>query len=184
MPTRAEALALVREWNADEGHVKHMLAVEAAMRAYARKFGEDEELWGLTGLLHDFDYERYPELADHTVKGGEILKEKGYSDALVRAIRSHNDATGVRRESRMEHALYACDEISGFVTACALVRPSRSLSDLEPSSVKKKLKQIGFARSVDREAVLKGPEPLGIPFDDHCAFVIAAMRGIAADLGL
>jgi len=121
---------------------------------------------------------------NHTVKGGEILKEKGYSDALVRAIRSHNDATGVRRESRMEHALYACDEISGFVTACALVRPSRSLSDLEPSSVKKKLKQIGFARSVDREAVLKGPEPLGIPFDDHCAFVIAAMRGIAADLGL
>ena len=184
MPTRADALALVREWNADEGHVKHMLAVESAMRAYARKFGEDEELWGLVGLLHDFDYERYPELADHTVKGGEVLKGMGYPDVLIRAIRSHNDATGVKRESPMEHALFACDEISGLVTACALVRPSKSVSDLEPSSVKKKLKQVGFARSIDREAVLHGPEALGVPFDEHCAFVIAAMRGISADLGL
>ncbi len=184
MPTRADALSLVKEWNKDEGHVKHMLSVEAAMRAYARTFGEDEELWGLVGLLHDFDYERFPELSDHTVKGGDVLAGLGYPDVLVRAIRSHNDATGVPRASRMEHALYACDEITGFVTACALVRPSKSVMDLEPSSVKKKLKQVGFARSVDRDAVLKGPEPLGIPFDEHCAFVIDAMRGIAAELGL
>ena len=182
-PTRDDAHALLLEYTKNEALQRHMYAVEAAMRAYARKFGEDEERWGLAGLLHDFDYERYPDAPDHPLKGSEILKERGYDEEIRQAILGHATYTGVPRSTRMAKALYACDELCGFVMACALVRPNR-LTDLEASSVRKKLKDKGFARNVNRDDIAEGTAELGVEPDAHISFVIAAMREIAPKLGL
>jgi putative nucleotidyltransferase with HDIG domain len=180
---RSEALSLLQEYTKNEALLKHMYAVEAAMRSYARKYGEDEDLWGITGLLHDFDYERYPEAPDHPVKGSEILKEKGYPEEMRRAILGHATYTGVPRDTRMAKVLYASDELCGFITACALVRPNK-LTDLEVSSVKKKMKDKGFARNVSREDITQGTAELGVPLDEHIRFVIDAMKNIRESLGL
>jgi putative nucleotidyltransferase with HDIG domain len=166
-----------------------MLAVEACVRAYARKHGADENLWGITALLHDFDYERWPNndhAADreHPAEGANILREHGYSEELIRAILSHADYSGVPRETQLEHTLFACDELAGFLTACTYVRPSKSILDLELSSVKKRMKDKAFARGVSREDVIKGAEELGIPLDEHITFCIAAMREQVDALGL
>jgi putative nucleotidyltransferase with HDIG domain len=162
-----------------------MLAVEAAMQAYARRFGEDEALWRLVGLLHDFDYERYPsQEAGHPFRGVEHLRGLGYPEAICRAILSHADYSGVPRNSRMERALHACDELTGFIVAVTLVRPSRSLHDVDAAAVRRKMKDKAFARPVNREEMLRAAEALGVPFDDHVGVVLEAMRGIAADLGL
>lgn len=184
MLSRPQALALVEEYTKSESLRKHMLSVEAAMREYARAFGEDEERWGITGLLHDFDYERWPSADDHPFKGAAILRERGYAETLVRAILSHADYSGVPRESRLEHVLYACDEMSGFVTACALVRPSKSILDLEVASVKKRMKDKAFARAVSRDDLRRGAEEIGLPLEEHIANVIAFMREAADVLGL
>jgi putative nucleotidyltransferase with HDIG domain len=182
--TREQAWALLTEYTKSDSLLKHALAVEAAVRGYARRFGEDEELWGVTALLHDFDYERYPELTDHPFRGSEILRERGYPEVVIRAILSHGDHTGVPRQSLLEHTLFACDEIAGFVTAAALVRPSKSVLDLEASSVKKRMKDKAFARGVKREDLTRGAEELGLPLEEHIANVIAAMREQADALGL
>lgn len=181
---RSEALAIVHEYIKNENLVRHMLAVEAAMRFYAEKYGEDPETWGLVGLLHDFDWEIHPTLAEHPQAGAPTLRERGVPETIVQAILSHADHTGVPRQSRMEKALYACDEITGLVTAVALVRPSRSLSDLEPSSIKKKWKDRAFAAGANREEIAKATEEFGIDLWDHVGNVILAMRRIAPDLGL
>ncbi len=172
------------EYTQSESLRKHMLAVEAAVCGYARLFGEDEDDWGAVALLHDFDYERWPDPKDHPFRGVEILKERGYPEWVTRAILSHADYSGVPRESRLEHALYACDEMSGFVTAAALVRPSKSVLDLEPSSVTKRMKDKAFARAVSREDLRKGAEELGVPLDEHIKNVIEFMRLQADALGL
>lgn len=182
--TREEALALVREYVKNDNLVKHMLAVEAAMRFYAGKFGEDVKLWALTGLLHDFDWEIHPTLEEHPLAGEPILRQHGVPDEIIRAIMSHADHTGVPRQSRMEKALYACDEVTGLITAVALVRPSRSLLDLEPSSVKKKWKDKAFAAGANREEIQKAAAEFGIELWEHVGNVITAMRSIAPDLGL
>lgn len=182
-PGREEAWQLLCEWTLGESLRKHARAVEHAMRAYARKYGQDEEKWGIVGLLHDFDYERYPDQR-HPQLGSEILRERGYSEEIVRAILSHADYTGVKRESLLEHVLFAADELCGFLTACALVRPDKSFATLEPSSVKKRMKDKAFARTVNRDDLWKGPEELGVSFEEHCAFVIAALREIEKELGL
>ena len=189
MPTRDDAWQLLCEYTQSESLRKHMLAVEACVRAYARKNGADEELWGLTALLHDFDYERWPNndhAADkeHPAEGAKILRERGYSEEMVRAILSHADYSGVPRQSALEHTLFACDELAGFLTACTYVRPSKSILDLEVDSVKKRLKDKAFARGVSREDVRKGAEELGIPIEEHIAFCIAALRESADALGL
>jgi putative nucleotidyltransferase with HDIG domain len=189
MPTRDDAWKLLCEYTQSESLRKHMLAVETCVRAYARKNGADEELWGITALLHDFDYERWPNpehAADkeHPAEGAKILRELGYSDPLVRAIVSHADYSGVVRESPLEHTLFACDELAGFLTACTYVRPSKSILDLEVDSVKKRMKDKAFARGVSRDDVRKGAEELGIPLDEHIAFCIQAMRENADALGL
>jgi putative nucleotidyltransferase with HDIG domain len=177
-------LALVREYTKNESLVRHMLAVEAAMRAYARSFGEDEEKWGMVGLLHDFDYERWPNPPDHPLKGGAILKERGYPDDVIYAIKSHADyLTDCPRLSRLDKTLYACDELCGFITACALVRPTR-LEGLEAKSVRKKLKQVSFAANVHREDITRGVADLGVDLDEHIDFCIAALKEIARELGL
>jgi putative nucleotidyltransferase with HDIG domain len=181
---RNTALALVREYVKNENLVRHMLSVEAAMRFYAEKYGEDVEKWGLTGLLHDFDWEIHPTLDQHPQDGAPILRERGVPDEIVRAILSHADHTGVPRTSRMEKALYACDEITGLVTAVALVRPSHSLHDLTASSVKKKWKDKAFAAGANREEIARATEEFGIELWEHVTNVITAMRGIAVDLGL
>ena len=182
---RSEALALVREWTKSEALVNHMLAVEAAMRAYARRLGGDEETWALAGLLHDFDYERYPSLDDHPRMGSAVLREKGVPEEVVYAILSHGlDAIAPPRQSAMDKALFAVDELTGFITAVALVRPSKSLADVEVSSVKKKMKDKAFARAVRREDITGGAELLGVPLDDHIRTVLGAMRAIAPELGL
>ena len=181
---RAEAWALMTEYTKSESLRKHMMAVEAAVRGYARLWGEDEEDWGVVALLHDFDYERWPDLQNHPFRGVEILKEKGYPDWVTRAILSHADYSGVPRESRLEKALYACDEMSGFVTAAALVRPSKSVLDLEASSVLKRMKDKAFARAVDREELKHAAEALGVPFEQHVGNVIAFLRVQAEPLGL
>ncbi len=180
---RDEALGLLREYTKSDALLKHMYAVEAAMRAYARKFGEDEERWGITGLLHDFDYEMYPDAPDHPLKGSEILKARGYPDDVRDAILAHASHTGVPRVSRMAKALFACDELCGFVMAVAVIRPNK-ITDLESSSVKKKMKDKGFARNVAREDIVGGSADLGVELDEHIAFVISAMRSISGDLGL
>ena len=189
MPTRDDAWKLLCEYTQSESLRKHMLAVEACVRAYARKNGADEELWGVTALLHDFDYERWPNDAhhpteEHPYEGAKILRERGYPEEMIRAILSHADYSGVVRQSPLEHTLFACDELAGFLTACALVRPSKSVLDLETASVKKRLKDKAFARGVNREDVRKGAEELGIPLEEHISFCIEAMRGAANSLGL
>ena len=182
---RADAWALLTEYTASESLRKHAMAVEAAVRGYARKFGENEEDWGVTALLHDFDYERWPTLGDHPNKGSEILREKGYPERMIRAILSHAmEITGVARESRLEKTLFACDELAGFITAASLVRPSKSILDLEASSVKKRMKDKAFARGVKREDLRAGAELLGLPLEQHIANVIGFMRGNADVLGL
>jgi len=163
---------------------KHMLAVEAAVRGYARLFGEDEDDWGAVALLHDFDYEKWPDQENHPYRGVEILKQHGYPEWVTRAILSHAEYSGVPRESRLEHTLYACDEMAGFVTAAALVRPSKSVLDLEASSVVKRMKDKAFARAVPREDLRRGAEELGLPLDAHIANVIRFMREQADALGL
>lgn len=181
---RERAWRLLTEFTHSPSLIKHALAVEAAMRFYARKFGEDEDLWGVVGLLHDFDYERWPSLEDHPFRGAEILRERGYPEDVVRAILGHGDHTGVPRDTLMAKTLFAVDEMAGFVTACALVRPGRSILGLEVPSVKKKLKDKAFARGVSREDIEKGARELGVPLDDHIANVIAALTGAASELGL
>ena len=154
------------------------------MRAYARKFGGDEALWGVVGLLHDFDYEKYPSLDDHPYKGNEILTQRGYSDEIRRAIMSHAQYTGVTRDTPMEKALFACDELAGFITACALVKPSKSLAEVEAKSVRKKMKDKAFARSVNRDDIVNGASDLGVELEEHIAFCLHAMQAFAPQLGL
>jgi len=161
-----------------------MLAVEACMRAYARKFGEDEEKWGITGLLHDFDYEKYPTPQEHPFVGNKILEARGYSDEMRRAILSHAEYSGVPRESMMEKTLFACDELAGFITATALVKPSKSLVEVDAKSIRKKMKDKAFARSVSRDDITKGAAEMGVDLDEHIAFCIEAMKAVAAELGL
>ena len=184
MLSRDDAWALVTEYTQSESLRKHMLAVEAAVRGYARLWGEDEEAWGIVALLHDFDYERWPDLTNHPYRGVEILKEKGYPEWVTRAILSHAEYSGVPRESRLEKALYACDEMSGFVTAAALVRPSKSVLDLEAGSVLKRMKDKAFARAISREDLKRGAEELGIPLEEHVGNVIGFLRVQAEPLGL
>lgn len=180
---RESAWELLCEYTKNENLRKHALAVEACVRAYARKFGENEETWGVVGLIHDFDYEAYPNAPDHPLKGSEILKEKGYPEELRRAILGHADYTGVPRDTLLAKVLFACDELAGFITACAYVRPDRIVT-LEAKSVRKRMKDKAFARAVSREDITKGSEELGVPLDEHIAFCLDAMRGIAATLGL
>ncbi len=192
LPSRETALALLHEFTLSESLRKHALSVEAAMRAFARKYAAerpgdpevDEHYWSLVGLLHDFDYERYPEIPDHATKGAEILAARGYPEDFRRAILSHASYTGVPRERLVEKMLFSVDELCGFITAVALVRPSKSLAEVDARAVRKKLKDKAFARSVNREEVVQGIEELGADFDSHVTFVIEAMRGIAGELGL
>jgi len=189
MPTRDQAWALLCEYTQNESLRKHALAVEACVRAYARKNSADEALWGITALLHDFDYERWPNDAhssteEHPAGGSAILRQHGYSEEIIRAIVSHAEYSGVPRESPLEHTLFACDELAGFLTACALVKPGKSIFEVEADSVKRKLKDKAFARGVNRDDVRKGAEELGVPIEEHIAFCIAAMRESADALGL
>ncbi|HKO05332.1 MAG TPA: HDIG domain-containing protein [Candidatus Acidoferrales bacterium] len=189
MPNRHDAWNLLCEYTQNESLRKHALAVEACVRAYARKGGHDEDLWSIAALLHDFDYERWPNQEHHATEGhptegSKILRQHGYPDDMIRAILSHADYTGVARQSALEHALFACDELAGFLTACSLVRPSKSILDLEVPSVKKRMKDKAFARGVSRDDVVKGAEELGLPLEEHIANCIAAMRAVADSLGL
>ena len=181
---REEALAIVNEFIKNQNLVRHMLAVEAAMRFYAQKYNEDEDLWGITGILHDFDWEIHPTLDEHPQAGEPLLRERGVPDEIIRAIQSHADHTGVLRESQMEKALFACDEITGLITAVALVRPSRSLADLKVKSIKKKWKDKSFAAGANRDEIAQGAEEFGIERWQHVANVIEAMRRVAPELGL
>lgn len=183
---RARNLELLHQYTKNPGLVKHMLAVEAALVAYARKLGEDEALWSTVGLLHDFDYEQFPALTDHTVKGALILEEKGYSPLVIRAIQAHNDHNGLNlaRETSLEKALAACDELCGFITAVTLVKPSKSLDEVTADSVVKKMKDKAFARQVSREDIRTGTEAFGVELKEHITFVIEAMKSVAAELGL
>lgn len=184
MITRDEALALLHEYTQSESLRKHGLAVEVAMRAYAGYYGEDAEEWGISGLLHDFDYERWPTTDGHPFEGNRILMDHGYPASICRAIMSHTPYTGVTRESRMEKTLYAVDELCGFLLAVAYVRPGRKIAGLEPRSVRKKMKDKAFARAVSREDMLLGAAALGVDFDEHLAFVIAALAERANTLGV
>jgi putative nucleotidyltransferase with HDIG domain len=181
---RSEAFALVQEFTKNPSLIKHMLAVEAGMRAYARKLGEDEELWGIVGLLHDFDYERWPDPPNHPLKGAEILAARGYPEQVIYAIKSHADyLPDCPRIHLLDKALYACDELSGLITAAALIRPN-GITDLTASSVKKKMKSKGFARSVRREDIERGAADFGVELTEHIQFVIDALKPHAAELGL
>src|SRR5664279_5859177 len=182
--TRDEAWCLLTEFTLSESLRKHALSVEACLRVYARKFGEDEELWGIVGLIHDFDYEKYPTAEDHPFKGSEILKERGYPEHVRRAILSHASYSGVPRESLLEKTLFACDELAGFITATALIKPNKSLAEVDAKSVRKRMKDKAFARSVSREDIINGAAGLGVDLDEHIAFCIEAMRGIAGELWL
>jgi putative nucleotidyltransferase with HDIG domain len=184
MNDRDAAWGLLTEFTQSESLRKHALAVEACMRAYAKKFGENEDLWGIVGLIHDFDYEKYPTPEEHPYKGNEILKERGYSDEIRRAIMSHAEYSGVSRDTPMEKSLFACDELAGFITACTLVKPSKSLAEVEAKSVRKKMKDKAFARSVNRNDITTGAAELGVDLEEHIAFCIEAMKGIARELGL
>jgi len=184
MMNRESAWTLLCEYTQSENLRKHMLAVEACMRAYARKFGGDEETWGVTGLLHDFDYEKYPTQQEHPFVGNKVLEERGYPEEVRRAILSHADYSGVKRETPMEKALFACDELAGFITATALVKPGKSLAEVDAKSVRKKMKDKAFARSVSRDDIINGAAELGVDLDQHIAFCIDAMKGIAGTLGL
>jgi len=183
-PTRAEAWQLLTEYTKSESLLKHALSVEAAVRGYARKFGEDEEVWGVVALLHDFDYERWPRAEDHPFRGSEILRDKGYPEWIIRAILSHADYSGVPRDGLLEKTLFACDEMAGFVTAASLVRPSKSVLDLEPKSVVKRMKDKAFARGVKREDLTAGAALLELPIEEHIGNVIAFMREHADAIGL
>lgn len=183
-PQREAALALLRQYTQSPSLLKHALAVEACMRAYALRFGGDPDRWGVTGLLHDFDYERWPDPPDHPEKGHEILTQLGYPADIRRAILSHASYTGVPRQTAMENCLFACDELAGFLTACALVKPHKSLAEVEPAGVKKKLKDKAFARSIHREDIQGGAGALGLPLEEHIEICLEAMRTIASSLGL
>src|SRR6201987_3857294 len=182
--TRDAAWALLTEWTRSESLRKHALAVEASVRGYARQFGEDEDAWGFVALLHDFDYERYQTPADHPFRGCEELQRRGYPEWVTRAILSHADYSGVPRESRLEKALFACDELAGFITAASLVRPTKSVLDLEPKSVMKRMNDKAFARGVKREDLHAGAELLNLPLETHITNVITFMREKADELGL
>jgi putative nucleotidyltransferase with HDIG domain len=184
MPDRQAAWELLCEFTQGEGLRKHGLAVEVVMRHFARKLGEDEETWAITGLLHDFDYERYPTEEGHPIEGAKVLRERGCPDEIVTAILGHADYTGVARETALAKVLYAVDELTGFITAVALVRPNKRLDEVEVASVRKKMKDKAFARSVNRDDITKGAEQLGVELDAHIAEVIGAMRPAAAELGL
>jgi putative nucleotidyltransferase with HDIG domain len=189
IPLRADTLALMHEYTASESLRKHMLAVEGAMRAYARKFGEDEERWGITGLIHDFDYERFPNNAhspteEHPAEGVRILRGKGYPEDVLEAILGHAIYCKTPRESKMAKTLFAVDELTGLITATALVRPSKSVHEVDARSVRKKMKDKAFARGVSRDDVINGANELGVDLDEHITFVIAAMQARSADLGL
>src|SRR6202453_2155536 len=182
--TRNDAWSLLTEFTQSESLRKHALAVEACMRAYARKFNDDEERWGIVGLIHDFDYEKYPSAEEHPFKGSEILKERGYPEDVRRAILSHAEYTGVSRESPMEKALFACDELAGFITATALIKPNKSLAEVDAKSVRKRMKDKAFARKVNRDDIVNGAAALGVDLDEHIAVCIQALQGIAGELGL
>jgi predicted hydrolase (HD superfamily) len=184
IPSREMAWALLTEWTQSESLRKHALAVESAVRGYARKFGQDPEAWGIVGLLHDFDYERFPSLQDHPFRGCQELQRLGYPEWVTHAILSHADYSGMPRDGLLEKTLFACDEMAGFVTAAALVRPSKSVLDLEPSSVIKRMKDKAFARAVSRDDLRRGAEELGLPLEEHVGNVIMFMRERAAALGL
>jgi predicted hydrolase (HD superfamily) len=185
---REEAWGLLIEYTQSESLRKHALAVEACMRACARKWGngsaDDENLWGMVGLIHDFDYERWPSLEDHPYKGNEILQERGYSDEIRRAIMSHAEYSGVTRDTAMEKALFACDELAGFITAVALIKPGKSLAEVDAKSVRKRMKDKAFARKVNRDDIINGAAALGVDLDEHIAFCIEALKPIAKELGL
>ena len=181
---RESAWNLLTEYTESESLRKHALAVEACMRAYAKKFGEDEEKFGITGLLHDFDYEKYPTPEDHPFVGNKIMREKGYPEDVLRAILSHADYSGVKRETKMEKALYACDELSGLITAGTLVKPTKAIADVDAKSIRKKMKDKAFARSVNRDDIINGAADLGVDLDGHITFCIEAMKGVAKELGL
>ena len=181
---RETANSVVEEYAKSDSLRKHLLAVETCMRAYARKVGEDEELWGIAGLVHDFDWEVCPTPESHPTYGAEILRSHGFPEEVVRAVLSHGNHTGIARDSLMEKALFACDELSGFVTAVALVRPTKSLSDTKVGSVKRKFKDKRFAASVSREDIFQGAEELGVDLDEHIAFVIESLKPVATELGL
>jgi putative nucleotidyltransferase with HDIG domain len=189
LPSRAETLALMQEYTASESLRKHMLAVEGAMRAYAQKFGEDEERWGTTGLIHDFDYERFPNNShspteEHPSEGVRVLRAKGYPEDILQAILGHAHYTNTPRESKMAKTLFAVDELTGLITATALVRPTKSVHEVDARSVRKKMKDKAFARGVSREDVVNGANELGVELDEHISFVIASMQARSADLGL
>src|SRR5215469_6077459 len=184
MINRESAWSLLCEYTQSENLRKHMLAVEACMRAYARKLDGDEEQWGITGLLHDFDYEKYPTPQEHPFVGNKVLEERGYPEELRRAILSHADYSGVKRQSPMEKALFACDELAGFITATALVKPSKSLAEVDAKSVRKKMKDKAFARSVSRDDIINGATELGVDLDEHITFCLEAMKKVADRLGL
>jgi len=189
LPTRDQALALMQEYTASDSLRKHMLSVEAAMRAYAGKFGEDADTWGLAGLMHDFDYERFPNnlhspTEEHPAEGARILRSHGYPEEVVQAILGHATYSGVARETQMAKTLFAVDELTGLITATALVRPTKSVLEVEAKSVRKKMKDKAFARGVNRDDVINGAADLRVDLDEHIAFVIAAMQGVAPSLGL
>lgn len=187
MPTRAEALALLHEWNANPSLRKHGLLVEAGVRGYAADDGMDPqtvERWGIAGLLHDVDYERFPDAATHGAIGADELIRLGYPDEVVQAVRTHNDALGIPRSSRLDHLVYACDELAGFLVAVALMRPSRQLADVEPANVRKRMKDRAFARAVPREMLLAGAEELGLDFDEHVARMVRYLSVVAPEVGL
>jgi len=181
---REDAWCLLTEFTQSESLRKHALAVEACVRAYARKFGEDEETWAIVGLIHDFDYEKYPSAEDHPFRGSEILAERGVSEEIRRAILSHANYSGVSRVSMLEKTLFACDELAGFITATALVKPSKSLNEVDAKSVRKRMKDKAFARSVSREDIVNGAAEMGVDLDEHITFCVEAMKGIAEKLGL
>src|SRR5262245_59228912 len=184
LPSRAQALALLHEWVQNENLRRHCYAVEAAMRAYGARYGEDVERWGLTGLIHDFDWERHPSAAQHPMDGVAVLRTLGWPDDVCRAVLGHATYSGVPRDTRMARALFACDELSGFLVACALVTPEKKLAGVEPASVRRKMKSAGFARNVNRDDILNGAAELAVDLDEHIAFVRDAMLGIAGELHL
>jgi putative nucleotidyltransferase with HDIG domain len=184
LPTREQALALLHEWVENVNLRKHCYAVEACMRAQARRRGGDEERWALAGLIHDFDWEKHPDLERHPVKGVEILRSLGWPEDVCRAVLGHAVHTGVPRDTDMAKALYASDELSGFLVACALVQPAKKLAEVEVASVKKKMKRVDFARNVNRDDIVQGASELGVELDEHIAFTLEAMKAIAPELGL
>ena len=184
LPSREQAIALLHEWIQNPNLRKHCYAVEAAMRAYARKLGEDEERWGLTGLIHDFDWERHPDAERHPMKGVEHLRAQGWPEDVCRAVLGHASYSGVPRDTPMARTLFACDELCGFLVACALVTPGQTLAQVEPASVKKKMKRTDFARNVNRDDIVNGAAEVGVDLDEHIGFVLAALSGVRGELGL